>query len=614
MDVHGGRCLRLCVLLIAMTCLSARASSFEADFATAAGSHPRVSSEGHWLAEISSQPMAVWLTPLTGEAAAPRELRLPMRGRLLWINWSRHGERLIVVAEQNTRPVVLAITPDTGEIKTLSGPDDQLRMSIASGANDYGFPVLRVSRAGRLLELGPDGEFIPSASGRLLCSEPACSGGVIDFSSQGSTQRYRMPSAEGKTLLALSAADRRQGSGLISITAEGEAWFLSSAGRDRLALVRIALDSGMEEVRYEGASDILGVSLDPVSHRPGFVETDDAVRRVVALDAPSQSALALLRRLGGGEPHLINRAPSDRFWLVSSPETPGAPRLAVLDRETERLRAIEAAGSAYRGRVAWRTGRGEQRSSDGLQVPWILLSPLACGPGACPLVVLLHGGPGVQDTGEVSPERQLLLERGYAILLINYRGSRGFGKAYEQLDAHQWFRGIPEDVRLTLHALQQAGTVHASRVAFMGTSFAAYLALNLIAEGEPVRCAVVDSGAMDLPAFVSESMAAAAARGGRSDLPERIGDPGIAAQALDMQAGSPSSKTDRLRHLPVLHMHGAQDSIVSVAQARQFAAQMRAASPRYRYIEFPDEGHGLTGARKAYWAAAMPFLERCLAP
>ncbi len=61
-------------------------------------------------------------------------------------------------------------------------------------------------------------------------------------------------------------------------------------------------------------------------------------------------------------------------------------------------------------------------------------------------------------------------------------------------------------------------------------------------------------------------------------------------------------------------MHGAQDRIVSVAQARQFAAQMGVASPRYRYIEFPDEGHGLTGARKAYWAAAMPFLERCLAP
>jgi dipeptidyl aminopeptidase/acylaminoacyl peptidase len=41
---------------------------------------------------------------------------------------------------------------------------------------------------------------------------------------------------------------------------------------------------------------------------------------------------------------------------------------------------------------------------------------------------------------------QFLVSRGYAVLLVDYRGSRGYGKTYEDAGRHQMARTIPDDI------------------------------------------------------------------------------------------------------------------------------------------------------------------------
>lgn len=55
-----------------------------------------------------------------------------------------------------------------------------------------------------------------------------------------------------------------------------------------------------------------------------------------------------------------------------------------------------------------------------------------------PVVVNPHGGPFTRDVWTFSPEVQLFANRGYAVLQMNYRGSTGYGKAFEAASYKQW--------------------------------------------------------------------------------------------------------------------------------------------------------------------------------
>jgi dipeptidyl aminopeptidase/acylaminoacyl peptidase len=46
------------------------------------------------------------------------------------------------------------------------------------------------------------------------------------------------------------------------------------------------------------------------------------------------------------------------------------------------------------------------------------------------MVLLVHGGPWARDWWRFDPEVQLLANRGYAVLQVNFRGSTGYGKAF----------------------------------------------------------------------------------------------------------------------------------------------------------------------------------------
>ncbi len=61
------------------------------------------------------------------------------------------------------------------------------------------------------------------------------------------------------------------------------------------------------------------------------------------------------------------------------------------------------------------------------------------GDGPHPLVVMPHGGPhGIRDWWEFDPEVQLLANRGYAVLQVNFRGSGGYGRDFEAAGYGEW--------------------------------------------------------------------------------------------------------------------------------------------------------------------------------
>lgn len=55
-----------------------------------------------------------------------------------------------------------------------------------------------------------------------------------------------------------------------------------------------------------------------------------------------------------------------------------------------------------------------------------------------PMVLLVHGGPWARDYWALNPQVQMLANRGYAVLQVNFRGSSGFGKNFTNAGNGQW--------------------------------------------------------------------------------------------------------------------------------------------------------------------------------
>jgi dipeptidyl aminopeptidase/acylaminoacyl peptidase len=98
------------------------------------------------------------------------------------------------------------------------------------------------------------------------------------------------------------------------------------------------------------------------------------------------------------------------------------------------------------------------------------------GDGPHPTVMSVHGGPEWHERDAFDAKTQAFVDAGYAVALVNYRGSTGYGIAFRRaLIGDPWF---PEtaDVIAGLDALIAAGVTDPERVAFSGWSWGGCLA------------------------------------------------------------------------------------------------------------------------------------------
>ena len=115
------------------------------------------------------------------------------------------------------------------------------------------------------------------------------------------------------------------------------------------------------------------------------------------------------------------------------------------------------------------------------------------GEAPFPTVLSVHGGPGYHNTDAFEPRSQAFADEGYAVLLVNYRGSTGYGRAFRQ--ALQGDVGFPEseDINAGLDHVIESGLVDPSRVYLEGWSWGGYLA-TLNAGRRPERWRGVIAG------------------------------------------------------------------------------------------------------------------------
>ena len=85
-------------------------------------------------------------------------------------------------------------------------------------------------------------------------------------------------------------------------------------------------------------------------------------------------------------------------------------------------------------------------SRDGLTLQGYLTVPKNRAHRAWPLVVFPHGGPWARDAPSFNLWTQAFASRGWAVLQINFRGSTGYGEAFERAGFRQWGLEMQDDI------------------------------------------------------------------------------------------------------------------------------------------------------------------------
>jgi dipeptidyl aminopeptidase/acylaminoacyl peptidase len=117
-------------------------------------------------------------------------------------------------------------------------------------------------------------------------------------------------------------------------------------------------------------------------------------------------------------------------------------------------------------------------SRDGLVIPAYLILPRGVAAENLPVVMLVHGGPWGRDFWGYDPEAQFLANRGYGVLMPNFRGSTGYGKKFLNAGNKQWGTGFMQhDISDGVKYLISANIADPKRVAIYGGSYGGYATL-----------------------------------------------------------------------------------------------------------------------------------------
>jgi dienelactone hydrolase len=207
------------------------------------------------------------------------------------------------------------------------------------------------------------------------------------------------------------------------------------------------------------------------------------------------------------------------------------------------------------------------------------------GDGPHPTVMLIHGGPQHHDADSFSAEVQAWVDHGYAVALVNYRGSTGYGKAWQDALVGDPGRPEVEDVVAGRDDLIAKGVADPARVAIAGASWGGYLTLQTIGtvpDGWRVALAVVPV----------------------ADYVSAYGDESEGLQALDRSlfGGGPDTKPELFAErspithahrvvTPVLLMVGENDTRCPLQQVLNYADRLTGLGREFELDRF-DAGHG----------------------
>jgi dipeptidyl aminopeptidase/acylaminoacyl peptidase len=320
---------------------------------------------------------------------------------------------------------------------------------------------------------------------------------------------------------------------------------------------------------------------------------------------------ALRRAAKGDVFRPIGRDSADTRWLVVifGDRNPG--RYALWERGPKRLTPLFETRPELLGATLATVKPVTIEARDGRVIPCYLTLPPGVPVKKLPLIALVHGGPWFRDEWTWDPIVQLLANRGYAVLLVQFRGSTGFGLDHMLAADHEFGPGqVLGDVVDAVRVMVARGTADPKRIGIAGYSFGGYATLaGLAFEPEVFACGVDVVGPSDLATLFSTFPLYWGPR--RQRWINWMGD--VERDAALNRNLSPLYHLDKMR-APLLIAHGANDARVKLVASETIVKALRERGYPVDFVVYPDEGHGFGRAENNldFYGRVEEFLARHL--
>ena len=372
-------------------------------------------------------------------------------------------------------------------------------------------------------------------------------------------------------------------------------WALSNRGRDRIALVRLDVGTGEEEVFFEHDRFDLekaAVFFDRAGRGTPLLATyNPGHQAIVHFDRRLEAAYGALRDKAG-RPSRIDFGSIDlaRKHAVVEVRNPRLHRTwYLLDLDGGPPRELSASDLEYYDRPPSPSRPVTFPARDGLMLHGYLTLPQrAEGAGPPPMILMLHGGPWSRYQWPAPSLVRFLGSRGYAVLRLNFRGSTGYGRKLLEAGTGAVFGSMQEDVLDAAGWAVAQGHAADGRIALYGGSFGGFLTLAMLGRHpRAFRAGIALNAITDAVDFWRTDWKRPAHRAlwreffGTRDLPTAA-----------LSRISPVNNADRIA-APVLLLAGARDRRVPALHSQDLFLLLKDLGRPVRLVEYRGAAHNI---------------------
>ncbi len=394
----------------------------------------------------------------------------------------------------------------------------------------------------------------------------------------------------------------------LSFTADKKKlWMLSNRGRDRIALVQFDPGTGEETPIYEDANvDLKEVLISALTKKP-----------VAALSFPGYPRLHFFERSFAKHASHFKTQKKSSLLLMSSDSQEKIFTLGVytdkgidfyLYNRTSQQKTLLARHPIYPYEQTLADMKPiVLKSRDGLTLHGYLTLPKEKSPKKLPMVLKVHGGPWARDYWGYNEEIQFLANRGYAVLQINYRGSIGYGRAFEEAAVGEFAGKMHDDLLDGVRWAVNKGIADPKKIAIMGRSYGGYAALvGMTFTPDTFACGIDVVGPSNLVSLLESVPKYWKPWLGRWY--KYVGNPQNLQDRYKMMAKSPFFQIDNIKK-PLFIVQGANDPRVNRSESDQIVAAMQKAGLEVEYLLFANEGHWIrNGANRLEFYQRLEYF------
>lgn len=408
---------------------------------------------------------------------------------------------------------------------------------------------------------------------------------------------------------------------VISVSVDGkELYFMDNQNTDKVVLKKMSLESGQVNILYEDSlADLLWneTLIDNKSQKPLVLQSFFGASQYHFLDESLKTHFEFLQKQKKGDIKIWNTSLDGRYWLVSFMN--GYPsHYYHYDRLNQTLEDILTSSPQLSPYKLSSRHPLMVSTTDSLLLPSWYFIPIEKDTNQdgipdepLPTVFYIHGGPWLgfsQNSWYTNRNLQLLANRGYAVIYVEFRGALGYGKKFTEASYQEWGRKMQEDVITVVNACVEKGISEKDKMAIFGWSYGGYATLReLTFSPQTFVCGISMFGVTDLLDFLENQ------RFNPQIWQERVGNWKTEDGKKLLRKASPFYQLKNIE-APLLITHGGKDQSIPPKYSDQTVEALQNLDKEVTYIFYPNEPHNYRKDETwiSFWVIAEQFLKQQL--